>query len=93
MIDSLRAILEQKTMVPESERPEGMKSAGWCWLTEGGFMAIWSDMKGAVNWDGETVMGRVKFSAVEGCWTVYFTDRVASQADIYPLYDLDGMEA
>lgn len=93
MIQELRDILTTKTMVPQSERPDGMKSAGWCWKVEGGFMAVWSDMKAAINWDGETVKGRISYDNTARCWTVWFTDRVASLADIYPSYDLDGMEA
>lgn len=93
MVDSLRVILEQKIMVPVAERPLKMKAATWCWKVNGGFMAIWFDMKAAVNWDGETVIGRVSYNNCERCWTVWFTDRVASLADIYPSYDLEGMEA
>jgi len=93
MVQSLRDILQQKTLVSNAESPAGMKSADWCWKVEGGFMAVWADMRAAVNWNGETIMGRVRYSYRETSWIVSFTDRVSTQADIYPSYDLDGMEA
>ena len=93
MTQDLRCILNLKAMAPQAERPEGMETAGWCWKTEGGYMAIWADLKGAVNWDGETIMGRVSYNKTSQCWTVWFTSQVAPLADVYHTYDLDGMEA
>lgn len=93
MNQDLRCILNLKVMVPQAERPKGMETAGWCWKTEGGYMAIWADLKGAVNWDGETIIGRVSYNNTAQCWTVWLTSQVASLADVYHTYDLDGMEA
>lgn len=92
MVDSLRVILEQKIMVPVSDRPVGMQNAGWCWRVEGGFISVWSDMRGAINWDGETLEGRVSYDTQSKSWVVRLPYNVASDADVYHTYGLDGME-